>query len=89
MASVGSLEAPGRPGSSGGLAAIDEGVVAQYLLNKRYFLAALELHQELLEGNNGIHNISSLNAFFNNADTLASLVRSTEDKAKQNKASGQ
>lgn len=69
--------------------ALDDNIIGQYLLNKRYFLAALELHQELLEGNNGIHNVGVLNAFFNNADTLASLVKSTEDKAKQNKASGE
>lgn len=67
---------------------IDDGAVAQYLLNKRYFLVALELHQELLEGNNGVHNVASLNSFFNSPEQMAALVRSTEDKAKQNKSSG-
>jgi hypothetical protein len=72
-----------RPAPGGG----DEASVAQFLLSRKYYLAALELHQELLEGNNGIHNVAPLNAFFGSQDNFAALVRSTEEKGRTNKAS--
>jgi hypothetical protein len=34
----------------------------------------LEFHQELLEANNGIHNVTTLNQFFSNPQTYAALV---------------
>ncbi len=34
----------------------------------------MEFHQELLEANNGIHNVTTLNQFFSNPQTYAALV---------------
>jgi hypothetical protein len=88
---------------------VDEATVAQFLLGRKYFLAALELHQELLEGNNGIHNVGCtcgactacwlslswlvaivavLNRYFTEPANLAAVLKSTEEKTKQNKANG-
>lgn len=66
----------------------DEKAVAEFLLSKRFHLAALEFHQELLEANNGLHNVEVLNKFFNDPGNFVALVRSTEAKAKENKANG-
>ncbi len=62
--------------------------VAEWLLSQKYHLAALELHQELLEGNNGVHTVARLNSFFNSADAFAALTKSTEARSKQNDANG-
>jgi hypothetical protein len=70
------------------IATIDESSVADFLLQKKYHLAALELHQELLESNNGVHNVASLNRFFNDATLFDSLVKSTEKKANDFRAKG-
>lgn len=67
---------------------LDESAVAEFLLSRKYMLTALELHQELLEGNNGIHNVPSLNAFFNSPEKYAMLVRATESRAKDNAGAG-
>ena len=80
----GPRQAPSTPGGS----TLNDQMVAEYLLSKRYFLAALELHQELLEGNSGIHNVAPLNTFFNDPAKFAALVNSTEAKAKENKGKG-
>ena len=68
-------------------ASVDETAVSRFLLSRKYYLTALELHQELLEGNNGIHNVADLNAFFGSSDKFAALVRATEEKARANKSS--
>ena len=62
---------------------VDESVVAEFLLFKKYHLAALELHQELLESNNGVHNVAALNKFFNDPALFESLVLKTDEKARQ------
>jgi hypothetical protein len=67
---------------------IDESLVAEFLLAKKYHLAALELHQELLESNNGVHNVPSLNRFFNDPSLFESLVATTEKKAREAQAKG-
>ena len=43
--------------------------LATYLIQKGHFLTALEFHQELLEGNNGVHSVAALNRFFGDAQT--------------------
>lgn len=50
----------------------------------RYYLAALELHQELLEGNQGLHNVSSLNKFFTSADNYGTLVKKVAEEEAKN-----
>jgi hypothetical protein len=78
-----------RPPLAGApVASVDDKVVAEFLLSRRYHLAALEFHQELLEGNNGVHHVEVLNKFFNEPGNFSNLVRSTEAKAKENKAAG-
>jgi len=57
-------------------------------LGRRFHLTALEFHQELLEGNNGLHNVAALNSFFSNPSAFASLTTSIETAAKKNKAEG-
>jgi hypothetical protein len=63
---------------------LDDNAVGEYLLTKQFYLAALELHQELLEGNNGIHNVGVLNKFFGEQDNYAGIVRQTSEKIKRN-----
>lgn len=63
---------------------LDEGSVADFLLKKKYFLSALELHQELQEGNNGMHSVGALNKFFNDGNTYASLVKRVADEEAKN-----
>ncbi len=67
---------------------MDESAVANYLIGKKYHLAALELHQELLEANNGVHNVAALNKFFNDPSLFDSLVKTTEKKAQEAQAKG-
>lgn len=66
----------------------DESAVAEFLIAKKYHLAALELHQELLEANNGVHNVAALNKFFNDGSLFESLVRTTEKKAQEAQTKG-
>lgn len=68
---------------------IDDAAVASHLLSRKFFLAALELHQELLEGNDGVHNVSVLNKFFNDPSNYASLVKRVEDEEVKNKLNGE
>lgn len=65
---------------------VDENLVAEFLLRKKFFLSALELHQELQEGNNGIHGVAALNRFFNDQATYTSLVKRVADEEARNKA---
>lgn len=67
---------------------MDDSAAAEYLLKKKYYLAALELHQELLEGNNGVHNVSPLNKFFGDPFNYAALVKSVETEEANNKKNG-
>ena len=67
---------------------LDEAQVGEFLLAKKYHLVALELHQELLEANNGVHNVAALNRFFNDGTMFENLVRTTENKAREAKAKG-
>lgn len=69
-------------------AALDESAVAEFLVSKKYHLAALELHQELLESNNGVHHIAALNRFFNDPSLFESLVATTDRKAREAQAKG-
>ncbi len=64
---------------------VDENAVADFLLKKKYYLAALELHQELLEGNNGVHNVGTLHKFFGDAAMYNNLVKSVADMTAANK----
>ena len=48
--------------------------LATYLIQKGHFLTALEFHQELLEGNNGVHSVAALNRFFGDAQNFEKLV---------------
>ena len=73
-----------RPTSGG--RDLDESQVAEFLLAKKFHLVALELHQELLEANNGVHNVAALNRFFNDGTMFENLVRTTETKARDAKA---
>ena len=41
---------PQRTLATAASAGLNDAAVAEYLLSKRFYLAALELHQELLEG---------------------------------------
>ncbi len=68
---------------------MDDNSVAEYLLKKKYTLAALELHQELLEGNNGVHNIAALNKFFGDSANYAALLKQVEADAATNKKNGE
>ena len=68
---------------------LDDAAVASHLLSRKFFLAALELHQELLEGNDGVHNVSVLNKFFNDSSNYASLVKRVEDEEVKNKLNGE
>ena len=43
---------PQRTLATAASAGLNDAAVAEYLLSKRFYLAALELHQELLEGVN-------------------------------------
>jgi len=79
---------PVPAGSGGAGAGLTEEAVADFLISRKYHLAALELHQELLEGNNGVHNVARLNTFFNNPKAYQSLLEITETRARQNKAEG-
>lgn len=60
---------------------------AEHLLKRKFYLAALEFHQELLEGNNGVHNVGVLNKFFGDANNYASLVKRVEEEEAKNKKS--
>lgn len=40
--------------------------IAEFLLREKYYLTALEFHQELLEALDGCHNVQELNDFFSN-----------------------
>ena len=64
--------------ASSSASALTDDVVAAYLLQKRYLLAALELHQELLEGNNGVHGVAALHRFFGDESKLLALTQRTE-----------
>ena len=56
--------------------------VANYLLRKRFYLTALELHQELLERNGGVpHNVEQLNNIFTDQEVLDSLLVQNEEEA--------
>ena len=58
--------------------------VANYLLRKRFYLTALEMHQELLERNGGVaHSIEQLNDIFTDQETLDSLLTQNEEEAKK------
>ncbi len=86
------LDSPSPRGNSGprripttsASVGIDDNAVAEYLLSKNLYLVALELHQELLENNNGIHNIGILNSFFGEADNYTGILRQTNEKIKRN-----
>jgi hypothetical protein len=67
---------------------MDDNGVAEYLLKKKYHLVALELHQELLEGNHGVHSVAALNKFFGDAANYAALVRSVEGEEAANRKNG-
>ena len=67
-------------GSASSGAALTDDAVAAYLLQKRYLLAALELHQELLEGNNGVHGVAALHRFFGDESKLLALTQRTEQE---------
>jgi hypothetical protein len=60
--------------------------VAQHLLSRKLYLTALELHQELLENNSGVHNVAVLNKFFNDPKNFSALVRRVEEE--ETKAKG-
>ena len=66
---------------------LSEAGVADFLLSKRYYLAALELHQDLLESNNGVHDVARLNQFFNDPENFMGIAKAVEAKAIQTKAS--
>ena len=68
---------------------MDEHGVADFLLKKKFYLAALELHQELLEGNNGVHSVAALNKFFGDAAGYASLLRQVEGDRETNNKNGE
>lgn len=76
-----------RPAPNTG-SGLDNDAVAKYLLQNKFFLAALELHQELLEGNNGVHNVGVLNAFFSDPTNYAKLVASAAGEEEKNKKNG-
>lgn len=57
--------------------AVDDLKVAEFLLREKYFLAALELHQELLERNHGTHTVQALHDFFRDESKIDALT-STE-----------
>ena len=63
---------------------ISDDTLATYLIQKGHFLTALEFHQELLEGNNGVHSVATLNRFFSdsqNFEKLVAKVTESEDSA--------
>jgi hypothetical protein len=63
---------------------ISDDSLATYLIQKGHFLTALEFHQELLEGNNGVHSVAALNRFFGDAQNFEKLfakVSESEDAA--------
>ena len=64
---------------------LNENNIADFLLAKKHYLTALEFHQELLEGNNGVHNVSSLNRFFNEPTNYTTILRATEELAQKNR----
>ena len=88
QSSYGTPAPSSRAAPSPSTPALSEDAIATYLLSKKYYLAALELHQELLEGNAGIHNVAPLNKFFNDAGNYASLVRRVQEAEATNKANG-
>ena len=53
---------------------ISDDTLATYLIQKGHFLTALEFHQELLEGNNGVHSVATLNRFFGDSQNFEKLV---------------
>lgn len=75
-----------RAGLGSGASPVTDEAAAQHLLSRKFYLAALELHQELLEGNNGVHGVGVLNSFFGDANNYASLVRRVvEEEARSRK----
>jgi len=64
---------------------VDDNTVAEHLLKKKYYLSALELHQELLEGNNGVHNVAALNKFFGDSNNYSTLMKQVETDSITNK----
>ena len=79
---------PLRVPASAASSSLTDGDVANFLLSRQLFAAALEMHQELLERNNGLHAVAPLNTFFHSADTFRALLAETDAKAAQNKANG-
>lgn len=67
---------------------VDDNTVAEHLLKKKYYLSALELHQELLEGNNGVHNVAALNKFFGDNSNYTTLMKQVENDSLTNKKNG-
>jgi hypothetical protein len=49
-------------------------LVAELLLKENFYLAALELHQELIERARGPHPVQCLNQFFGDPDKLESII---------------
>lgn len=66
-------------------AGVNESSVAQFLLSKGFLLTALELHQELLEENNGYHNVTPLYSYFNSKDSYVGRVKATETRVRENR----
>jgi hypothetical protein len=70
----------GQPGSTrdvdGRAGAVDDSRVADYLLSQKLYLAALEMHQELIERNKGAHSVAPLNDFFRDESRIDSLATS-------------
>jgi hypothetical protein len=57
---------------------------AEYLLRKKFLLTALELHQELLEANGGVHEVEALNDVFGSPAKLQALNEANEKSFRAN-----
>ena len=65
----------GRDGDGGKASAgVDEAKVADFLLRERLYLAALEMHQELLERNHGSHAVAALSEFFKDEARIDAMI---------------
>lgn len=53
---------------------LDDTRVAEFLLKEKLYLAALEMHQELLERNRGSHTVQPLNEFFRDESRIDSFL---------------
>ena len=77
-----------RGGGGSASSSTDDDACARHLLSRKFYLAALELHQELLEGNNGVHSVGALNSFFGDAGNYASLVRRVVEEESRSRKDG-